>query len=308
MKSFFLYLYVAFMFSCITALPLPVDNKRASSDSLDLKKKYAPDPPITHNVNIGIVFTDPESSEEAGRLITIDLYGTMVPKTVMTFCQYVDSVKDRLASRHSYSPERDFDKILSNGAIEGSSVSSSSIEETEMLAPKLPEENHSLIHDRPGRVSMIKDDKGLKFIIETNETPLEGESVVFGQVTAGLKDLMDKLANVKTDENGKPEQPITIGYISSQEHRVQHAKEAHEKYLQRLQDYQNGDLEKGITLKKYLYRGSQRKLEDAKYNQLHHPLPKIMLGISVLLLFYVLAKYRKRIFNRSSKIVSIRED
>nr|CAI6711745.1 CMF_HP1_G0048420.mRNA.1.CDS.1 [Saccharomyces cerevisiae] len=47
------------MFSCITALALPVDNKRAS-DSLDLKKKYAPDPPITHNVNIGIVFTDPE--------------------------------------------------------------------------------------------------------------------------------------------------------------------------------------------------------------------------------------------------------
>lgn len=80
MKSFFLYLYVAFMFSCITALPLPVDNKRASSDSLDLKKKYAPDPPITHNVNIGIVFTDPESSEEAGRLITIDLYGLWCPR------------------------------------------------------------------------------------------------------------------------------------------------------------------------------------------------------------------------------------
>ncbi|CAI4586863.1 AIF_collapsed_G0031890.mRNA.1.CDS.1 [Saccharomyces cerevisiae] len=55
----------------------------------------------------------------------------MVPKTVMTFAK-------------------------------GSSVSSSSIEGNEMLAPKLPEENHSLIHDRPGnRVSMTKDDRVL---------------------------------------------------------------------------------------------------------------------------------------------------
>lgn len=308
MKSLFLYTYVAFMFTFIMALPLPVDNKRASSNSLDLRKKYAPNPPATHNVEILIIFTESEHSEVTHHSITIDLYGTMVPKTVMNFCQYADSMKDRISPDHFVPSERHFDKILSNGAIEGGPVPSSSGEETGVLA-SLFKENHGLIHDRPGRVSMIKDDAGLKFIIGTSDTAPEGGNIVFGQVTSGLKDLMDKIANVKTDENGKPDQPMTIAYISSNENKFQDVKKAHEQYLQRLQDYQNGDLEKGITLKNYLYQSNQRKLEDVKYNQLHHPLPKVMFGITILLLFYVLAKYRKRIFSRSSsKIVSIRED
>ncbi|CAI4036125.1 hypothetical protein SMKI_14G3440 [Saccharomyces mikatae IFO 1815] len=308
MKSFFVHIYVALMFACATALPLPIENRRASSDSLDLKKKYAPNPPATHNVDLELMFTDPENSKVMRHHITIDLYGTMVPKTVTNFCRYVDSIENRITSGPIDSSERDFDKILPNGSIECDPVLPSSTEETGGLISVF-EENHDLPHDRPGRVSMIGDDTGFKFIIETSGTPPEGESIVFGQVTSGLKDLIDKLANVQTNENGTPEQPITIDYISSNENKFLDPKRVHEQYLERLHDYQSGSLEKGVTLKNYLYSDNQRKVDDVKYNQLHHPLPRVMLGISVLLLFYVLAKYRKRIFSRSSsKIISIRED
>ncbi|CAI4050453.1 peptidylprolyl isomerase family protein CPR8 SKDI_14G3480 [Saccharomyces kudriavzevii IFO 1802] len=306
MKSISLYICAALMFAC--TLALPVDNRRVSSDSLDLEKKYAPNPPATHSIILVVMFTDPENSEVTTQKMTIDLYGTMVPRTVMDFSQYAGSMKGRIRSRQRGSQERDFDKILPNGAIRGGPISPTSAEEAGNLA-SLFEENHSLTHDRPGRVSMIKGDAGSKFIIGTSDTSYEGDSVVFGQVISGLKVLMDKLANVETDEDGRPDHPITIAYISSNKNNDMDPKKAHEQYLQRLSDYQNGDLEKGVTLKNYLYRSNERKLEDIRYNQLHHPLPRIVLGISILMVLYVLAKYRKKIFSKSSsKIVSIRED
>lgn len=289
------------------ASPLPVDNKRVSSDSLDLTKKYAPEPPTTHNVVLGIMFTDPDDdSSMESHTIGIDLYGTMVPRTALNFHQYADT-KGNLHPSENQS-KRDLDKILPNGAIESVYFSPHPVEETLGLA-SLFQENFGLTNDRPGRVSMANDDAGSKFMIWTSGMSYEGDNVVFGQITSGLRGLMDKVANVKTDENGKPDQPITIVYTSVSETNLPNPKRAHEQYLQRLQDYQNGDLNKGVSLKAYLYHDNERDLEDIQYNQLHHPLPRIALGILALMACYVVAKYRKRIFSRSSsKIISIRED
>ncbi|KOG97178.1 peptidylprolyl isomerase family protein CPR8 [Saccharomyces eubayanus] len=307
MKLIFLYIYMALTIACTMASPLPVDNKRVSSDSLDLTKKYAPEPPTTHHVVLGIVFTGTDHDPRTELVpIGIDLYGTMVPRTALNFYQYADTKK---SYRNSENPwDRDLDRILPTGAIESVHFSPSPAEETSDMA-SLFQENFGLTHDRPGRVSMASDDEGSKFMIWTSGMPYEGDNVVFGQVTSGLKDLMDRVANVKTDENGKPDQPITISYTSISVNKLPDPKRAHEQYLESLQDYQNGELDKGVTLKTYLYYDNQRDLEDTEYNQLHHPLPRIMLGISALIACYAVAKYRKRIFGRfSSKIISIRED
>ncbi|EJS41906.1 cpr8p [Saccharomyces arboricola H-6] len=305
MKTAFLYIYVALMFACTTVLSLPVDSKRVSSESLDPKKEYAPNPPATHSVLLGIIFAHPETSKVV-LPVTIDLYGTMVPKTVMNFYQYAERIQNRQHNDPSEAP--DFDKILPNGAIEGGPIPPLSDVETGDLTSQFAE-NLALTNDRPGRVSMTRDDTGLKFMIWTGSMPYEGDNIVFGQVTSALKDVLDKLANVKTNKNGEPDEPITIDHVFLTEYKNLDFKTSHEQYLERLLDYQNGDLEKGDTLKGYLEWSNKRESEEIKFNQHHHPLPKISLGISVLLAFYVLAKYRKRIFSRSSsKIVSIRED
>ncbi|CAI4052192.1 hypothetical protein SUVZ_14G3460 [Saccharomyces uvarum] len=307
MTHIFLYIYMALTVACTMASPLPVDNKRVPSDYLDLTKKYAPEPPTTHNVILGLVFTDPDddSSIELHN-IGLDLYGTMVPKTALNFFQYADTKGDLHPSENQ--SHRDLDMILPNGAIESVYFPPHPVEETSGLA-SLFQENFGLTHDRPGRVSMANDDAGSKYMIWTSGMSYEGDNVVFGQITSGLRGLMDRVAKVKTDENGKPDQPITIVYISVSENNLPNPKKAHEQYLQSLQDYQNGDLSKGVSLKTYLYHDNERDLEDVKYNQLHHPLPRIVLGISALMACYVVAKYRKRIFSRSSsKIISIRED
>jgi cyclophilin family peptidyl-prolyl cis-trans isomerase len=78
---------------------------------------------------------------------------------------------------------------------------------------KFDDENFKLTHDRPYLLSMANagpNTNGSQFFITTVNTPhLDGKHVVFGEVISGFE-IIDKLNNVKTDNDDKPFTDIII--------------------------------------------------------------------------------------------------
>lgn len=318
---------ILFLLGCLLipvgAVPAAVDTgKKVSWSTMDLDKIYAPNPPVTQRVLMTIGYFDVKENQEKEHEITIELYGTVTPKAVHNFVALSRGVSFKFSN--TADPDKahpitfknsKLHKIIANKLIQGGDVFENSAA-LSIHGPYWADENFDLKHDRPGRLSMANNGpntQGSEFFIGTElqgSAEFDSKNVVFGQVVAGLDGLVDNIQYVETDSQGKPVHDVVIKYLFVDELMLSNQQELHADYLKRLEEFQKGDLTKGVAMGTTMARGAKEEeaLDEMKFNDLHHPLFKVLIGMGLLLGLYVIARYRKRIFPKSSNIVSLRRE
>lgn len=287
--------------------PSLIDSIKAAPGEIDKNRIYEPNPPATHSALLVLEYFDEDHQKPVEHEVTLELYGTVVPKTVENFAMLGKGVR----VRYETTPEGQYELISYKGTlfhhvepgklIQGGDLFKDHIPFSIHGGGNWPVENFDLKHDRPGRLSMANDGpeaQNSQFFITTGlepETELDGKTVVFGQVVAGLDKLIKKIQHVPIDSEGKPVHDIKLKYVLVYDLVLTDSKSMHSAYLQELEDYKNGDFSKGITMANTFAEGleEEKELEDIKFNDLHHPFTKILVGLLVLLLVYVVVRGRK---------------
>ncbi|CCE65756.1 hypothetical protein TPHA_0M01810 [Tetrapisispora phaffii CBS 4417] len=238
--------------------------------ALDKEKIYEPNPPTTHRVFMTIKYFDVKADKFKEQEITIDLYGTVVKKTVFNFASLAEGVKARIQGQDpndikvlGYKGTK-FTKVVPNGMILGGDVIPE-IGPFSVHGPSFPDENFFLKHDRPGRLAMANngpDSNNSQFFISTKLEPateLDNRSVVFGQVVSGLEGLLDSVQNVETGPNNKPVRDVEITYSVVNELKLADPEGLHTAYIQKVEKFRRGDESQGISIKQMLTEGSKKK-------------------------------------------------
>ncbi|SCU92905.1 LAFA_0F13608g1_1 [Lachancea sp. 'fantastica'] len=288
------------------------------------EKTYEPNPPVTHRVFFTIEYTDETTQEAKDFDVTIELYGTVVPKTVDNFAKISKGVtavikgKDEVNDRFTLGYQGTiFHRIIPDFMIQGGDVLPKVGPFNIFGKQFFEDENFQLKHDRPGRLSMAnlgKEDSNASqfFIVTASEPPthLDGKNVVFGQVVAGLDELINKVQYVKTNDEDKPFNDVKLKYALMEELKITSPEDLHKQWMVKVQKYQNGDESQGVTMAATKAKGEKEEkiMREEKYEQLHHPAVKVAIGFSILLALYMILRTRSRIFNKTSKIVSMRHD
>lgn len=313
--------YVSFGFLA-NGLPVEEDGARKpTSKDLDWDKIYPPSPPVTHRVLLTIEYYDQASEKLETNEVAIDLYGTNTPKTVKNFAtlcvgmrfQYQNSDSDEV---HSASFKGSiFHRIVPSKLIQGGDIFERSMP-LSIWGHNWNDENFSLKHDRPGRLSMYNtgpNSQGSEFFITTDVQPateFDMKNVVFGQVVSGLEWLIDKVQYVPISSSGKPTSDVRIKYIYVDELILGDKETLQTEYEERLSNFSRGDSNEGVTLRTILKKGKveEEELEEQQFDDLSHPLKKILIGVSLLGLLYALVRLRRFIVPKTSKIVSMRHE
>ena len=160
-------------------------------------------PEITHKV-----FFDIEQDGVALGRITIGLFGTVVPKTVENFRQLAISTNPEFGYKGSI-----FHRVIPNFMIQGGDYETGlGIGGKSIYGKRFDDENFTLNHDRPYRVSMAnagKNTNGSQFFITTLDTFwLNGAHVVFGEVVEGF-DVVKEIEMTEPDSD-RPVKPVKI--------------------------------------------------------------------------------------------------
>lgn len=314
--------YVLFSLLLLGNAAPPEVTKKVTSDQIDKTKIYEPNPPVTHRVLLTVEYFDQVENEEKEQEVTIDLYGTVVPKTVENFARMAHGW--RVKFHGSEDPEKVhhielkgsvFHRIVANALIQGGDVFPDSLP-LSIHGASWPDENFLLKHDRPGRLSMANsgpDSQGSQFFIVTKLEPateFDQKHVVFGQVVSGLEGLIDNVQYVETDAQDKPVHAVRIKYSLMEELTLKDKELMHDEYLKKLATFNKGEVTEGVSMGSTMASGAieEEQMDDLKFEDLHHPLSKVLFGVIALLILYLIAKFRKFIFRKSSKIVSLRRE
>lgn len=297
--------------------------KFLNAAALDGAKVYAPNPPVTHRAILTIEYMNNQTKEMMSTDVTIELYGTVVPRTVDNFAKIAKGVvavmkgQDEKTDRFTLGYQNTlFHRIISGFIIQGGDVLPDVGPFTIHGGSYFEDENFDLKHDRPGRVSMANlnkpDTNASQFFITMAEElkDLNGKHVVFGQVVGGLEDLMNVVQYVEVDAEHKPTTDVKVIYSLVEELRIANKDDLHKKYVEKLKKFQDGNEEVGVKMSVTLEEGKQeeRIMRELKYEDLHHPMVKVVLGLVFVGIVYMVAKNRKRIFSRTSNIVSMRHE
>lgn len=283
-----------------------MDLTKPGPGQIDESKVYEPNPPATNSVLMVLEYFDEDQGKLVEHEMTLELYGTVAPKTVRNFQSLARGVKIHYEGRPddefrgiSYKDTL-FHRVEPGKLIQGGDILEDHIPFS-IYGRSWPVENFDLKHDRPGRLCMANEgpeDQNSQFFITTGlegEPAFNGKYVVFGQVVAGLEKLIQKIQYVSLGEGGKPAHDIKLKYILVWDLALMDNMAQHNAYLQKLEEYRNGDPSKGVTMGLTFAEGKEeeKQLDEMMFNELHHPLVKVLIGVSVLLLVYLVVKNRR---------------
>ncbi|CCF59032.1 hypothetical protein KAFR_0F04370 [Kazachstania africana CBS 2517] len=305
----------------VQAAPVEVKDVVAS---MDKQKLYEPNPPVTHKILMGIEYKNPRTDQITTHEIGIELYGSVVPKTVENFSVLCKGVKARVAGKdpndtidivykNNYITEIRANKHLRTGKI------LPHIGPFSIHGPKWDDENFDLKHDRAGRLSMANDGKPdnnnsefyISFAVDGDEEK-DNKNVVFGQVASGLAELLDNMQFAGVNNRYWPDSTTKIKYCFVDQLFLANLNDLHADYLKDLEDYRSGNTEKGSTLEKALTLLKENKpTANAKPVSKTESSPDyfvinpyyFLAGIVILLVIF---KFRKVIIPKSAKIVSLK--
>ncbi|CCH62897.1 hypothetical protein TBLA_0I02390 [Henningerozyma blattae CBS 6284] len=302
-------------------------NRKFTTSSIDLKRKLEPSPPVTHNVYLTFKYYSPVLEREVEQDVTVNLYATVVPKTVENFIQLSRNVKAKIQGRGEEVftigyPNSDILNIALNNMILFGDVVPD-VGPFSIHGPKWADENFFLNHDRPGRLSMYNtgpNTQNSKFMIDLG---LEGNSerdnanVVFGQIVDGLEKIIDDMQYMEVDDKGKPSKKAIIEYATVEDQKHGNLENDHATYIKRLQDFRDGKVEVGTSmgdiLKEKINAAKQGSTKTKKLSSKSN-----LTGDDKNNLFYLLgaigiiylavAKVKKLPPFKNSKVVSMRRD
>ncbi|KOH00720.1 peptidylprolyl isomerase family protein CPR4 [Saccharomyces eubayanus] len=297
----------------------PSSGKQVTSKDVDLQKIYEPTPPVTHRGTISIEYLDPVSNTLKQADLTLELYGTVVPKTVNNFVLLGHGVKAVVEGQdpkdvktYSYRKSK-ISKVFPNSFIQGGVVAPD-VGPFTIYGPKFEDENFLLKHDRPGRLAMAyfgPDSNTSEFIITTKvdgNEELDGKSVVFGQILSGLDELMDIVQYTETNEYGKPADETKFLYFVFETLKIGNIEELHDTYIKNVEAFRKGDSSLGTTLKdifrKEKGRATTTAITSMNYYNPNHPVAQISLGLMVLAGCFAAYKC----MNKKSRTVSLRRE
>ncbi|OBA25677.1 cyclophilin-like protein [Hanseniaspora valbyensis NRRL Y-1626] len=212
---------------------------------------YEINPPTTALSWFVIEYFDPDTLSYKEFDVTIELFGSIAPKTVNNFQQLTNGVKALMPNAAS----KDEAVTLSYTNTLGTVFDENRYVQFGDIIPeigpfsiygyKFDDETFQLTFDRPGRVAMANygpDTNGCQFFITTDPLPeLDNSYVAFGQVVDGLDTIIEKLQhlnNVELPEELTYKAKIKFGTSTGLHHdNIEAAKKS---YLEEVALYRSG--------------------------------------------------------------------
>ncbi|KAL4780040.1 cyclophilin-like domain-containing protein [Aspergillus varians] len=170
-------------------------------------------PTHTTKTNPIVFFDVALGGEPLGRL-RLELFAGVTPRTAENFRQFCTGESKNQQGRPQGYKGSKFHRVIKDFMIQGGDFINGDGTGSCTIygAPKFPDENFILRHDRPGLLSMANsgpNTNGCQFFITTAATPfLNGKHVVFGQVIDGM-DIVQMIENTRTTRD-KPNQDVAI--------------------------------------------------------------------------------------------------
>ncbi|KIY68839.1 hypothetical protein CYLTODRAFT_249295 [Cylindrobasidium torrendii FP15055 ss-10] len=162
------------------------------------------------------VFMDFESDGQPLGRVLYELYDDTAPRTVENFRALCTGEKGSTeAGIPLYYKTSPMHRCIKNFMVQGGDFAKrNGTGGVSIYGGYFPDEDLSRPLDSEGLLCMANrgpDTNGSQFFVTLNQCPhLNGKHVVFGRVIRGYEQVIERIANVETDEKDRPRVPVTI--------------------------------------------------------------------------------------------------